>query len=268
MTTASVVTWHTPSQELAGILHLLESEPIAKTWVIDNGCEKRIAGICAGFDKAIYIPCPGNPGYGTAHNIALEEAVGCGAHYHLVLNSDISFAAGAVAQLTDYMDSHADVGMAQPRLVDSTGADIHSCRLLPTPFDLIVRRFMPSRWFKKRREEYLLTHLDPEREHNIPYHQGSFMMLRLAAVKQCGGFDERFFMYPEDIDLTRRIHRSWRTMYVPQPTVVHAHRAESYKSLRMTAIHAINIICYFNKWGWLRDPERTLFNSPLLKKNS
>lgn len=263
MTTASIVTWHTPGEELEHILGLLDHEETDAIRVIDNGCEQRVADICANFRKTEYIPSPGNPGYGAAHNIALKKAIECGADYHLVLNSDISFAPGAVAQLAEYMDNHGDVGMVQPRLVDGNGADLHSCRLLPAPFDLIVRRFLPRRWFRKRREEYLLAHLDPGREHDIPYHQGSFMMLRVAAVKQCGAFDERFFMYPEDIDLTRRIHRRWRTMYVPQPVVVHAHRAESYRSLKMTVIHALNIIRYFNKWGWVRDPERIRFNSPL-----
>ena len=89
------------------------------------------------------------------------------------------------------------------------------------------------------------------------------MMLRMKALCDIGGFDERFFMYPEDIDLTRRIHQQYRTMYVPFVTVVHHHRAASYKSPRMLRIHIVNMIRYFNKWGWLFDAERRRINRTL-----
>ena len=79
------------------------------------------------------------------------------------------------------------------------------------------------------------------------------MFIRSEALKAEGLFDERFFMYPEDIDLTRRIHRHWKTLYYPACEIVHDHRAESYKSLRMTKIHIINMMRYFNKWGWWVD---------------
>lgn len=262
MTTASVVTFHTGGPELSACLNMLQHSGVDKIWVVDNASEARIAAIAAQTPGAIYIASRNN-GYGAAHNIALREAAAAGSRYHLVMNTDVSFTPGAIAEITAYMDAHPDVGMAQPRIVNSSGNPVHSCRMLPTPADLIIRRFLPRRLFAARRDEYLLKHLDPGREHNIPYHQGSFMMLRMQAVKQCGGFDERFFLYPEDIDLTRRIHRRWRTMYIPRPVVVHSHRAASYRSARMLAIHALNICRYFNKWGWWSDPERTRFNAPL-----
>lgn len=89
------------------------------------------------------------------------------------------------------------------------------------------------------------------------------MFIRSEALKAEGLFDERFFMYPEDIDLTRRIHRHWKTLYYPACEIVHDHRAESYKSLRMTKIHIINMMRYFNKWGWWVDGERRRFNKSI-----
>lgn len=89
------------------------------------------------------------------------------------------------------------------------------------------------------------------------------MFLRVKALERVGLFDERFFMYPEDIDLTRRIHRHFTTLYFPQATVVHAHRAASYKSLKMLWIHMANMVRYFNKWGWIYDAERSKANRQL-----
>ena len=98
--------------------------------------------------------------------------------------------------------------------------------------------------------------------------QGSFMFFRVACFEKVGLFDERFFMYPEDIDITRRMHRYYRTMFWPEVTIVHAHKAESYKNPKMLRIHIVNIIRYFNKWGWFCDKERTLWNRRLLQELS
>jgi hypothetical protein len=101
---------------------------------------------------------------------------------------------------------------------------------------------------------------------NIPYHQGSFMFFRVSALKEIGLFDERFFMYPEDIDISRRMHEKYRTMYWPKVTVTHAHRASSYHSIKMLRIHVINMIRYFNKWGWFHDPIRAQVNHQILRE--
>ena len=90
------------------------------------------------------------------------------------------------------------------------------------------------------------------------------MFFRVAALKEIGLFDERFFMYPEDIDITRRMHERFRTVYYPKVCVIHDHAAESYKSARMLKIHMINMVKYFNKWGWFFDAQRKKVNRETL----
>ena len=107
---------------------------------------------------------------------------------------------------------------------------------------------------------YELRDLDLERPINAPYLSGCFMLLRTKAAVDAGLFDERYFMYPEDIDLTRSIHRDWLTLYYPQWTIVHAHKQASYTNKKMLWVHIQNMCRYFNKWGWFFDPERRLFN--------
>lgn len=92
------------------------------------------------------------------------------------------------------------------------------------------------------------------------------MFLRIEALKKVGVFDERFFMYPEDIDLTRRIHMINKTVVNPFFSVIHRHEKASYKSLKMKIIHITNIIRYFNKWGWFFDKLRTETNKRILKQ--
>ena len=95
---------------------------------------------------------------------------------------------------------------------------------------------------------------------------GCFMFLRLKAVEEIGFFDERFFMYAEDIDITRRIHRKYKTYFFPGAEAVHTFERGSYKNLKLFLIHIINIILYFNKWGWFFDKERKLINRNITKQ--
>lgn len=262
MVTVSIVTYHTPVEELEKSLYSLQSGLIDRIYIVDNGEERRIREWAEGKDRLLYIPAP-NPGFGAGHNIAIRKALETGTKYHLVLNSDVYFNPEVVGKIYNYMEDHPEVGTLQPKIINPDGTLQYTCRKLPTPIDVFARRFLPDFMFKKRNERYLLKYLDPDIPHNIPYHQGSFMFLRAEALRQCGLFDERFFMYPEDIDLTRRIHRRWATLYYPDVSVTHDHRAESYHSLRMVRIHAFNMIKYFNKWGWFIDRKRRRYNKEI-----
>ena len=73
-------------------------------------------------------------------------------------------------------------------------------------------------------------------------------------------------MYPEDIDLTRRIHSEFRTVFYPEVSIVHHHARDSYLNLKMLWIHTTNMIRYFNKWGWIFDRERKIINKKVLNQ--
>lgn len=256
---ASIVTYRTDTAELASALNCLQRAGVSCIYVVDNSSLEAIKEVCTSRDGVTYIPSE-NRGFGAGHNIALRKSLTLGTTYHLVMNSDVAFDPTAISTLIAYMDAHPEAGAAQPRIVGADGRLQYTVRMLPTPFDLILRRFIPKWAFPGRRARYELHHLDHSLPFNVPYHQGSFMFLRMDALRKAGLFDERFFMYPEDIDLTRRIHANACTMYLPSATVVHYHRRESYRSFRMLRIHCVNMIRYFNKWGWWSDPVRRRVN--------
>ncbi|WP_238395861.1 glycosyltransferase family 2 protein [Pontibacter pudoricolor] len=83
---------------------------------------------------------------------------------------------------------------------------------------------------------------------------------------EVGLFDERIFMYSEDMDLSRRMHQKFRTVYYPEAKVYHHFAKGSHRSLKLLwyALHG-NIV-YFTKWGWLSDPERNQVNQNILSK--
>lgn len=217
-------------------------------------------------NKVQYIFMGKNVGYGKGHNVALRESIYDGIKYHLVLNADIVVKAEDIDALCDFMETQPMVGQLLPRVVYPNGETQYLCKLLPTPIDVFGRRFLPKRWIAKRNARYELRDSGYDKPMNVPYLSGCFMLLRTEAALKARLFDERYFMYPEDIDLTRTIHRDYLTLYYPSVTIVHNHKKGSYHSMRLLWIHIINMCRYFNKWGWFRDTERTAFNQQLLNE--
>ena len=252
-------------EELRHCLNSLSLPLVSKIYVIDNSRQQYISDYCNTIDKVEYIGSD-NVGYGAGHNIAIRKVLESGSRYHLVMNSDVYFDEDVLPQLVNYMNENKDVAQVQPNVVYPDGTLQYGCRLLPTPINLISRRFFFSGLTEKINRNFLLCDFDRKSPMNIPYHQGSFMLFRTECFNKVGLFDERFFMYPEDIDITRRMHKHYRTMFWPGATVVHAHRAASYKSFRMLAVHIFNMIKYYNKWGWFFDEERSEWNREILKK--
>ncbi|MBD5346846.1 MAG: glycosyltransferase family 2 protein [Bacteroides sp.] len=262
--TASIVTYHTPLSDLdAAIASLAGADRI---WIIDNASDYVTETHCSNYgNRIIYIP-GNNVGYGAGHNKALRLAIDNASDYHLVVNADVSFEPSTLTRAVEYMERRPEIGLLHPRLRYPSGTEQHTVRLLPTPFDLIARRFLPHALFNKRLERYELKKLCREHEIEAAYVQGSFMLLRIETLVYCGLFDERFFMYPEDIDLSRRIAATgrWKVIYSPSFEAIHNHAAASYKSIRMLRIHIVNMIRYFNKWGWFADSFRRQSNHTVL----
>lgn len=262
---ASIVTYKTNHAELRKCIMALLNNGIAFIYVVDNSPTDQLRSFCAEFPPVHYISAGGNIGYGAGHNIALKYVIENGFDYHLVLNSDVYFEKGVIDTVVDYMEKNPDVAECQPK-VYYPGGKLQRCRQLPGPMNLIARRFMPKKvreWMNRR---YNLPKEWHEREMNVAYLQGSFLMFRVKCFETVGLFDERFFMYPEDIDITRRMHAHYRTMFIPYTQILHDHRRASYTNKKMLLIHMYNMAKYFNKWGWVIDTERWRWNKQLLRE--
>ncbi len=263
VTYASIVTFHTDPDELKHCLSLLrDSQCIKRIFVIDNSSLGALAHISGEFECCTYIPSS-NVGYGAAHNIAINQSIADNANYHLVLNSDLDFNPVDLHLIIDRMQKDDNIGLAHPRIISQSGKDMYTARQLPTPFISFARRFLPAWLTENANRKYMLYDFNHDKEFTAPYFQGSFLALNVNVLRKVGLFDERFFMYPEDIDLSRRIFKKYKTVYFPELRVVHLHRAESYSSWKMTLIHILNMIKYYNKWGWFIDPERRRINKKL-----
>jgi len=242
---------------------LRESSMVSSIFLIDNS---PVYNSEFSMLPVTYIFNNKNLGYGAAHNIAIRKTIDQKLPYHLVVNPDITFDPIILKNIVNFMDNNSDTGLLMPKVYYPNGEIQYLCKLLPTPADLIFRRFLPRKWAQKQIAKFEMRAWGYNHTMDVPYLSGCFMFLRTEAVRQAGMFDERFFMYPEDIDLTRRIHRKYRTVFYPEVSVVHQHAQGSYKNLKLLFIHVWNMIKYFNKWGWVFDKERREVNNETLKQ--
>ena len=266
MITASIVTYYTNSEDLYKLIKCVNQSSIDKLYIIDHTPE---AGKIKypNYKNIIYLRHE-NLGYGSGHNVAIREAIKKNADYHVVLNPDIYWEDNVIGVLKHYMDTHPDVGQVMPKVFYPNGDLQYLCKMSPSPFDLIFKRFLPGKLTRKRLERFQLRFTGYDKPMNVPYLSGCFMFFRVTALKEIGLFDEQFFMYPEDIDITRRMHTKYRTMFLPETSIIHAHAAASKTNKKMLLIHIRNMIKYFNKWGWFFDKQRKEFNKQLLKEIS
>jgi len=266
MITASIVIYNSPKKDMQTIISCIAGSIARKIYVIDNASNNNLKDFAERLSsKVVYIQGHGNIGYGAAHNIAMREAIRSGMKYHLAVNPDIQFSEGTIEKMATFMDANPQAGLLIPKVIYPTGELQYVCNLIPTPSDLLFRRFIPAKFCKKRMEKFQLKFTGYNNIMNVPYHHGCFMLFRVSVLEEIGLFDERFFMYPEDIDMTRRIHEKYKTLYYPEVEVVHVHASASRKNLKMLGIHIVNMIRYFNKWGWFFDVKRRQTNKQVLK---
>lgn len=261
--TGSIVTYkNDPVILQKAIQSFLNTSLAVKLYVCDNSPTEKLKTLVQD-PRCEYIFNGANIGFGAAHNICIRKAFH-ESDFHLVLNPDVSFPAGTLEHIHAYMMAHADVGLVLPKVV-GFDAEMHFvCKRLPAPLDLIVRRLdigILKKLFAKRLSFYEMRDKNYDEVIEAPSLSGCFMLFRNAALKQAGLFDERFFMYMEDIDLARRVYQKFRNVYLPTATIIHGHAKESYKSFRLLKIHALSAIRYFNKWGWFFDRERNQINT-------
>lgn len=216
--------------------------------------------------RVVYISNLRNTGFGAAHNIALRKALQT-SDYHLVLNPDVSFDTHVLQALYRFMESHPDVGLVMPKVLDADGQLQYLCRLLPTPKTMILRSFLNFLRTAAKKENYYyeLQFADYDAIMDVPFLSGCFMFMRMSALAQSGLFDERFFLYAEDVDLSRRLQQHARTVYFPGVTIHHHLAGELPDNVSRTLHKVRSVIQYFNKWGWFSDAEREQINGRILR---
>ena len=257
----SIVLYQHQQQDIQATLDSLLTSPLTnKIILVDNG------GCCWAAElnnpRIEYLAAPLNGGFGYGHNLAIRRYAQ-ESDLFLICNPDIRFETADYETLIHGALQRPE-GLFAPKVVYPDGRDQYGRRLLPSPLDLFARRFLPS-LAERLDRRFMLSDYDITQPSFIPFLSGSFMLFKSSALLALGGFDERYFMYLEDIDLSRRCAERFGNCYLPNCVVVHEHQQASYSNPKLRNIHIQSAIRYFNKWGWLLDNGRKTLNRRCLR---
>ena len=203
-----------------------------------------------------YIGTKQNLGYGRAHNLAIKKIY---SHYHLILNPDVVLHEDALIEGLKFLETRLDVALIGPQGFTPDGKDAHLCKTYPKISDLLLRGFAPHyvrRRFDSQLARYERHDLNIEQPTDgIELLSGCCLLARSALLKAAGGFDERYFLYFEDFDLSMRMQQKQKLANVPAMKIVHQGGGAARKGL----LHIWYFLCsglrFFTRYGFCRKPE-------------
>ncbi|MFD4642147.1 glycosyltransferase family 2 protein [Lentzea sp. NPDC058436] len=218
-----VTVTYSPGETLAPFVDTLEKATSRPVQVIlaDNGSTDGVPEqVAAARDNVTFVSTGGNLGYGGGANRGVA-ALGSDVGWVLISNPDIEFAPGSVDALIAAAERWPRGGMFGPLIREPSGEVYPSARLLPSigrgvghaAFGAVWKS---NPWTRAYRQEKAPV------ERTAGWLSGSCFLMRREAFDAVSGFDERYFMYFEDVDLGERVTKAgWENVYVPDAEVVH-----------------------------------------------
>lgn len=248
----SLVLYRNDPEQIRAVLTSLRATPCElAVCVVDNSPTPELRDVVEAFDCS-YLHDPGNPGFGASHNRAIRSLPA--SEFHLVVNPDIYFPPESLTALMGFLRSEPDVGMVSPRILFPNGELQRLCKRYPSVLVLFARRFLPGPLkglVKSRMDHYEMLDVGYDRVMEVPYASGCFMLFRREVLDRIEGFDERFFLYLEDADISlRTAHAGYKVKYFPEARVYHHWGRGSHKSWRLTLTSIRSSFYFFNKHGW------------------
>jgi hypothetical protein len=246
---ASIVTYNN-SNEIEGVLssfHTSSYRPSIEVFIVDNNSsDDTLQRVRQSFPDYKILSLSSNLGYGAGHNQAIKVVE---SEYHVIVNPDITFAEGIIDKLVSFMEVNPDIVLCSPKILNIDGTVQHLPKRKPS-LKYLLGGFLENKGsiFKQWRQEFTLANVKINIPIEIDFCSGCFMFFRTEALKKCGGFDDRYFMYFEDADLTREIQKFGKTVYNPDIEVVHEWKRDNrtFKGL----LRQVSSMCkYFYKWN-------------------
>lgn len=201
--------------------------------------------------RAVVLSGHGNVGFGRGNNLGLRAAA---APLHLILNPDVEMDEGALDAGVRYLDSHPQAGAVMAAARDQEGNPLYLARSTPSVLLLMLRGFAPGwmrSWFQPALDRYEMRERDWSQEQfPIAVAGGCFLLCRRGALDAANGFDEGYFLYFEDYDLSMRLARSNPVGFSPEVTVIHHGGGAARKGWRHVVWFARSALRFFSTHGW------------------
>jgi N-acetylglucosaminyl-diphospho-decaprenol L-rhamnosyltransferase len=209
-------------RSLAALPEVMADPAFAQVIVSDNGsADDSVAHARAAFPNIVIIENGANLGFAKACNIGARSAT---APVLFFFNPDARAKAGLLANAVAYLDAHPDVAMCGCKVLNEDGTAAESCGEFDTWWQAFLRSSALGElpMFAKQANGYALRQWNYASERDVDLVIGAAMFIRTAVFNTLGGFDERFFLYHEEIDFAHRLRDAGlRLVYLPQCVVVH-----------------------------------------------
>lgn len=225
--------------------------------VVENNSSDDLSELIATYKKTKLIISNSNLGMGGGNNLGITHSTG---NYILIANPDIVFQAETILKMYNYISKNPNVAIVAPQLLNPDKSLQYSCARFPSIFLPIFRRTAFGRFFPSFNQKYFMKNQDHQQIQIVDWLLGACFMLRRGELFENNKlFDERYFMYFEDVDLGRRVVRMGKqSVYLPNAQVIHDHRRQSaqlawYKAIFLDQLakeHLRSWWKYFNKWGF------------------
>jgi GT2 family glycosyltransferase len=221
-----------------------------KLYLIDNTPTKFFEFVFND-DRVEYIGNEQNIGFGSAHNKIIAKLKN-NSGFHLVLNPDVSFKPGVIPNLILELEKDKNIAMIAPKVLFLNGSHQYSCRRYPNVIELVVRRFYFLKpIFKKIIHKGEYREKDLSKPFFAEYLTGCFQLYKTNDFLKLNGFDERYFLYMEDVDICKKIDDlGKKKLYFPQVEIVHILKQGSLRNANLFFKHLSSAIKYFLKWGF------------------
>jgi len=225
----------------------------ARLTLVDHGpgesARARLSELAQAHRAELLTPAA-NRGFSAGHNLGLRDAA---EECFLVLNPDAVLDPVALSKGLRALQADPAIALIAPRVDTGPGGPPHLCKREPDPWTLLLRGFGPA-WLRQRNRErlahYAMEDLDPERAQDVPLASGCCMLLRAAAFRAAGGFDERYFLYFEDFDLCHALRSGGgRIRYLPEMRVRHNPGGAAAKGCQHRRLFLASAWKYFRKHG-------------------
>jgi hypothetical protein len=195
--------------------------------LVDNGCDGTAAMVRERFPWVTVIEPGANLGFAKGNNLGIRAATG---EYVMLTNPDLTIFPGEMEKLVAFADATPDAGLIGPRVEHPNGDRQATCTRFPRMTIPALRRTFLGKmpWGKRFIDSYLMDDVDHSVPHDADVLYGAAILARRRVLEEIGHFDERFFMYYEDVDLCRRAWaKGWRVVYAPVARFPHYHARES-----------------------------------------
>ncbi len=216
--------------------------------VDNNSCDGSMEHIRKAFPDVICIENKENQGFGRANNQGFDIARG---EYTLILNPDTIIGSDTIADCLDFYHSHPDCGGIGVNMHDGAGVFLpESKRSFPTPWVSFCKIFGLSKLFPNspRFAKYHLRYLSAGEVHSVDILSGAFIFIKTSLLSEIKGFDEDFFMYGEDIDLSFRIvEKGYKNYYIPTPIIHYKGESTKKNSFRYVKVFYEAMHIFFKK---------------------